>query len=264
MVNNQPALFRLKWRRREPDLSSVPGRPVPRFHQHHMITPVLEVRRERKPHVRFRSWTGRDRAVDEAPAAIEPARKQRSVFILWRCDRAAPIECLKVGRHRKRYQRAVTRIGRVGNRIPFQVPQPYDAGVLDTPDLFGILFGERRHRRCGVDSPIRGAVRAAGNRKVRRALTVFDAHQKKRLAIRELYGARIEDTVRGIRPMIGSKDRVIWMAYEEIVEAVAALDGGLRQLRRARFFGRGRRVPAPSPPHFSPDTPGAVIEESPI
>jgi hypothetical protein len=102
---------------------------------------------------------------------------------------------------------------------------------------------------------------------VRRALTAFDAHQQQRLAIRELYSAWIEDTVHGIRPMIGSKDRVIWMTYEEIVEAIAALDGDLRQLRRGRcrsLLRKRRRVPAPSPPHFSPDTPSAAIEESPI
>lgn len=60
---------------------------------------------------------------------------------------------------------------------------------------------------------------------MRRALAAFNAHQQQGLAIRELYSARIEDTVRGIRPMIGNEDRVVWMAYEEIVEAVVALDG---------------------------------------
>ena len=92
---------------------------------------------------------------------------------------------------------------------------------------------------------------------MRRALTAFDAHQKKRLAIRELYSARIEDTVRGIRPMIGSKDRIIWMTYEEIVEAVVALDGAsVSSVVRtsAHFFGSGGGVPAPSLPHSIAET----------
>lgn len=94
---------------------------------------------------------------------------------------------------------------------------------------------------------------------MRRALTAFDAHQQQRLATRQLYGAGIEDTVGRIWPMVGSKDRVIWMAYEEIAEAVVALDGGLRQFRCAyqRSLLRKWRRRAPSLPHFSPDTPGA-------
>jgi hypothetical protein len=101
---------------------------------------------------------------------------------------------------------------------------------------------------------------------VRRALPAFDAHQQQRLAIRELYSARIEDTVRGIRPMIGSKDRVIWMASEELLEAIVALDGGLRLLRRARLqlssSEGGDGVPAPRLPQLNPDTPVRAIKES--
>ena len=63
---------------------------------------------------------------------------------------------------------------------------------------------------------------------MRRALAIFYAHEQQGFAVWQLYGARIENAVRGIWPMIGSKDRVIWVTYEEIVEAVAALDGGLR------------------------------------
>ena len=57
--------------------------------------------------------------------------------------------------------------------------------------------------------------------------------------------------------MIGSKDRVIWMPYEEIVETVVAFDGASVSsvvLTSAHFVGSCGGVPAPSLPHSIAET----------
>jgi hypothetical protein len=66
--------------------------------------------------------------------------------------------------------------------------------------------------------------------------------------------------------MIGNENRVIWMAYEEIVQAVLALDGAsVRRCLSSLLVVEGRRLGfAESTSTIWPTLASQAIEESPI
>jgi len=55
---------------------------------------------------------------------------------------------------------------------------------------------------------------------MRDAASIFDAHEKQRLAVLQPRRPRIENAIGAIRPLRGRQDRVVFMATKQLLEMV--------------------------------------------
>ena len=175
-----------------------------------MVAPVAQVRREREPDVGRAGE--RRRAVDEGPAAVDPARKERRVLVLRWHRRAEPGERPEVAGDGQRHERAAPAEGRIRDCPFLALGQPGDPRILDTPDFLREVLGVGHEGRLGVDVPSGPAVVAARDREVRDAPKILDAQQQDALAVDR--GRRgVEHRVRPIRDVRRAEDRRHALVY---------------------------------------------------
>ncbi len=109
----------------------------------------------------------RNRPVKHGPAPVEPRRKQGGILVFGRHDDALALESLEIPRRGQGNQRTAPGISRVHHGPQIQLVDSGDPGVLDTPDLFGMVFRIGRKGGPFIDPPVGHAVPAARRRKVR-------------------------------------------------------------------------------------------------
>src|SRR6266545_2155527 len=114
MVDHQPALCSLNRRSAESNLVGIPPTAKPCFQNFFMITPVSQVQRVGYPHVRARSS---DRAMDQCPVAIDPARQQSRVFIFWLHNYTVAFEGVEILCKRQRYAWSSACVGSICDSI---------------------------------------------------------------------------------------------------------------------------------------------------
>ena len=84
--------------------------------------------------------------MNKRPAATDPARQQRGIFILRRHDHTESLKGSKVLGQRKRDSRTSSRKGCVGNGILLEFRDVSDARIFDAPNLFRILLRIRQSK----------------------------------------------------------------------------------------------------------------------
>src|SRR5271157_814295 len=104
------------------------------------------------------SAQGSHRAMDESPAATDPPRQQRSIFVLWGHDYAESFKAPEVLRQRQRDSGTSSRKGSVRYSILLEFRDIGNARILDAPYLFRVLIWIRHQSWLGVDAPIVDAV----------------------------------------------------------------------------------------------------------
>ena len=181
--------------------------------QHVMIAPVPQIGREGEPDVGART-SRRDRPVDHRVTAAKLPWKNGGVFVLGRHDWPEADERLEIDGRGQRDQRADRRKGRVGDDPLLAIGDPGDAGVFHAPRLFRVIHRIGREGGLGIDPPVGDAVGTAGHTEVGMAATVFDPHEQQRGGA-DLAGARIEDGVDRVGPVIGREDRITLVAAEQ-------------------------------------------------
>jgi hypothetical protein len=96
--------------------------------------------------------------MEHRPAPAELHRKESSILIVGRHDRAEPLELLEVGGGGERDQRPTDGESSIGDGVVAGLLEPGDARILDAPDLFRIAVGIAGEGRLRIDPPVGDAV----------------------------------------------------------------------------------------------------------
>src|SRR6266487_240547 len=163
VIDHEPTLYGFNRRGGESDLISVPPAAKPCFQNFFMITPVPQVQRVRYPHVRTCSS---DRAVDQCPVAIDPARQQSSVFIFWLHDSTIAFECMEIFRKSQGYTWSSAGVGRVCDGILTQFRDVGNARSFDAPQFLWVVFRISHQCRLGIDLPMIHTIHRTGSTQV--------------------------------------------------------------------------------------------------
>src|SRR6266851_1143573 len=156
-----------------------------------------------------------DRPVDQRPAAVDSTRKQGGIFVLRRRDGTESLEPREIRGPGQRDKRPAARIGGVGDIVCRVFRHVRDAGILDAPELLGMLGGIWAERRCGVNLPVIDAVARTGDTEVRKSATILHAAEQERRAVGQPGNPWVEYSVDRIRPVRWPEDGVARMPLEE-------------------------------------------------
>lgn len=120
---------------------------------------------------------------------------------------------LKVLRRGKRDERPPSGETNVGDRIHFLFFQPNDARVFKAP-LFLFRTFIWLQRWLWLDMPIRLAVLASSNRKMREPPHILDTHQEQCLVTHPC-GGRVKNRIGWIRPLACCQDWIVLVAPKQ-------------------------------------------------
>ena len=154
-------------------------------------------------------------AMDERPAAADPPRQQRSIFVLRCHDYAESLEAPEILRQRQRDSGTSPRKGRVCHSILREFRDIGNARILNAPNLFRVLFWTRQQSWPGVDAPIVDAIGRTRRAQMRQSAFVFNAAQEQGISILQLYGPCVQNAVDGIGPVLPAEKRIAGRTHKQ-------------------------------------------------
>src|ERR1051325_9671776 len=103
--------------------------------------------------------TGRThRAMDQRPLAVDPMRKQRSIFVFGRHNHAQAFELAEILGKRQRDTRTVTRVGRIDDGVFLALLDVSAAWILSPHNSSGKFMGSAanvgRESICQLSMPL--------------------------------------------------------------------------------------------------------------
>ena len=153
--------------------------------------------------------------MNQRPISVDSTGEKCGIFVVRRHDNAVALKTAEVLGQSERHARPTARIRGVSDCVLFQFRNECNARILNTPDFFGIFRRIWHQRGLGIDLPSIFAIRRSSRTQMRQASSIFHSAKEKSRSIREQCGARIEDAVDGVRPILACKDGVGWMAQQE-------------------------------------------------
>ena len=105
--------------------------------------------------------------------------------------------------------------GGIREGVLFEFRHIRNAGILDAPDLLGVLTRAPHQRGLRIYAPSIDAIDGAGRAQMRQPGPVFYAAEQQGISIGQSNGSCVEDAVDGVGPIISVEDRVAAMADKQ-------------------------------------------------
>jgi len=164
--------------------------------------------------------------VNQRPESVDSSGQESGILVVRRHDDAESFVGTKILGQSQGDTGAAAGIGGVDDRVLLKLWNEGNARIFDAPDFFRMEFRESGHGWFGIDHPIVDSIHGARRTEVRVAAAVFHATQEKSGPIGQKRGARVEDAVNGIRPILCGQDGIQGVASEQDI----GLNQGFNQM----------------------------------